>query len=109
MLPYPICRPTLFYDENRFSQLANRAWSSCCIATNFTPTPFLGSLHCTTARALTSPAGTLSSNSTTAPVGGGSLVRIYKPPRERLATRETRRMKPPRQVRIVPFGEEMRG
>jgi len=97
------------YEERRFSQLAKRAWSSCSIATNFTPIPFWASLHCTMARARIWPTGASSNSWINVPAGGGSVVRIHSPPRERLATRDTCRVLPLRQARSVPLGEEIRG
>jgi len=97
------------YGERRLSQLAKRAWSSCSIATNFTPIPFRGSLHCTMARARTCPVGTSSNSWIRVPAGGGSVVRTHSPPMERLTTRDTCRVLPLRHARIVPLGEDIRG
>jgi len=68
------------YEERRFSQLAKRAWSSCSIATNFTPIPFWASLHCTMARARIWPTGASSNSWINVPAGGGSVVRIHSHP-----------------------------
>ena len=97
------------YDDRRFSQLAKRAWSSGSIATNFTPIPFWASLHCTMARARIWPTGASSKSWIKVPAGGGSVVRIQSPPKERLDTRETCRVLPLRHARSVPLGEEIRG
>jgi hypothetical protein len=70
--------------------------------------PFLAWLLCTTARARTSPAGTSNNNWMQVPAGGGSTVRIYKPPNPRLTTPETFFTPAFCQANIVPFGEDSR-
>jgi hypothetical protein len=96
-------------DDSRFNHRKNRARYSCCIPTNFTPIPSLGSLLCTTAVARTSPAGKSSSNWMKVPGAGGSGVRMYNPPSPALSTAETTLLWAVCQAKIVSFGHARRG
>src|SRR6267143_3945027 len=60
-------------------------------------------------RARTSAAGTSSNNWMKVKSGGGSGVRMYKPPNPRLTTSETTLLLAVCQAKNVPLGEERRG